>query len=82
VFSPDDRDRFRPLTDAILGADDFMIAADFDAYWAAQRKVDEAWKNSSAWWRMSVLNTCRMSWFSSDRTVREYAREVWQVPVR
>jgi glycogen phosphorylase len=81
-FSPDDHGRFLPLTDAILGADDFMIAADFGAYWQAQRAVDDLWKDEASWWRMSILNTCRMGWFSSDRTIREYADEIWHVPTR
>jgi starch phosphorylase len=81
-FSPDDHGRFHPLTDAILGADDFMIAADFDAYWQAQRAVDDLWKDEASWWRMSILNTSRMAWFSSDRTIREYADEIWNVPTR
>jgi starch phosphorylase len=82
LFSPDDRERYRPLTDAILGADEFMIAADFEAYWRMQRHVDAAWNDPAVWWRMSILNIARMSWFSSDRTIREYADEIWQVPTR
>ncbi len=50
-----------------------MIAADFDAYWQAQRAIDALWSDPSAWWRVSILNTARMGWFSSDRTIREYA---------
>ncbi len=58
-----------------------MVAADFDTYWQAQRAVDALWKDSAAWWRASILNTARMGWFSSDRTIREYADDVWRVPV-
>jgi starch phosphorylase len=82
LFSPDDPHRFRPLTDAILGHDHFMTAANFDAYWQTQRAVDAAWSDPPKWWRMSILNTARMAWFSSDRTIREYAEEIWQVPTR
>jgi len=81
-FSPDDPARFHPLTDAVLGADAFMTAADFDAYWQAQRALDAVWRDPQTWWRMSVLNTARMGWFSSDRTIREYAEEIWHVPFR
>jgi starch phosphorylase len=81
-FSPDDPNRFRPLTDAVLGHDEFMVAADFEAYWEAQREIDRLWHDPSAWWRMSVLNTARMAWFSSDRTIREYAEEIWRVPTQ
>jgi starch phosphorylase len=81
AFSPDDRHRFRPLVDQVLGHDKFMVAADFDAYWQAQRAVDELWRDPAAWWRASIRNTARMSWFSSDRSIREYAEEIWRVPV-
>jgi starch phosphorylase len=81
-FSPDDPDLYHPLTDAILGEDHFMTAADFDAYWQSQRAIDAAWNDPPSWWRMSILNTARMSWFSSDRTIREYAEEIWHVPTR
>ena len=82
LFSPDDPSRFHPLTEAILGPDEFMIAADFDSYWWMQRHVDAVWNDPAVWWRMAILNISRMSWFSSDRTIREYADEVWQVPTR
>ena len=82
LFSPDDPARFHPLIEAILGPDEFMIAADFDSYWRMQRHVDAVWNDPAVWWRMAVLNISRMSWFSSDRTIREYAEEVWRVPTR
>ena len=56
-----------------------MVAADFEAYWEAQRALDESWKNPIAWWRKSILNTARMGWFSSDRAIQEYADEVWRL---
>jgi len=55
-----------------------MVCADFEAYWAAQLCVDELWRAKQRWWRSSVLNTARMGWFSSDRTIREYATEIWK----
>jgi starch phosphorylase len=58
-----------------------MIAADFDAYWAAQRFLDNRSLDKSGWWRSSLLNTARMSWFSSDRAIREYADDIWRVTV-
>jgi glycogen phosphorylase len=57
-----------------------MVAADFDAYWDAQRKIEALWEIPSEWWRAAILNTARMGWFSSDRTIREYARDIWNVP--
>ncbi|MBL6453736.1 glycogen/starch/alpha-glucan phosphorylase [Belnapia sp. T6] len=82
VFSPDDRHRYRELVDALHGSDYFMCAADFDAYFEAQRQVATHWVDGPAWQRSAILNTARMGWFSSDRTIREYAEEIWQVPVR
>jgi starch phosphorylase len=65
---------------ALLAYDPFMVAADFNAYWDAQRSVDQLWRLPAAWWRASILNTARMAWFSSDRAIREYAQDVWHVP--
>ncbi len=59
----------------------FMVSADFDAYAETQRRVADRWCDRQGWWRSSVLNTAHMGWFSSDRTIREYAREIWGVPV-
>jgi starch phosphorylase len=81
AFSPDEAKRFQPLVEAVLGEDPFMVAADFEAYWQAQRAIDALWQTPAAWWRMSVLNTARMGWFSSDRTIRGYAEDIWKVPV-
>ncbi|MCO6048585.1 glycogen/starch/alpha-glucan phosphorylase [Mesorhizobium sp. RP14(2022)] len=80
VFSPDDPDRYRGLMDGIYNTDWFMVAADFDAYTDAQRKVDAIWRDPQLWAEKSILNTARMGWFSSDRTIREYARDIWNTP--
>lgn len=81
VFSPDEPDRFRLLTGELRDRDRFMITADFESYWTAQRRVDQYWDQHGRWWRSSILNTARIEWFSSDRTIREYAEEIWRVPV-
>jgi starch phosphorylase len=81
TFSREDPGRFMPIVESLLGQDRFMVAADFDDYWRAQRAVDALWRSPAGWWRASILNTARMSWFSSDRAIREYAREIWHVPV-
>jgi glycogen phosphorylase len=82
VFSPDDRDRYRELMASIRGTDYFMLAADFDSYFEAQRAAAARWQEPEAWWRSAVLNTARVGWFSSDRTIAEYASEIWRVPVK
>ena len=80
-FSPDEPGRFAPIVASLTEYDRFMVAADFEAYWEAQRAVDRLWQSGTDWWRMSMLNTARMAWFSADRSVRDYAREIWDVPV-
>ncbi len=82
AFSPDEPGRFRMLTQALLDYDPFMVAADFDAYWKTQRSIDTLWKQPQAWWRASITSTARMGWFSSDRAIREYAEEIWDVGAR
>ena len=79
VFSPDDSNRFRSLADALTCSDYFLVTSDFGAYFAAQRAVDRRWTDKTSWWRSSVLNTAHVGWFSSDRAIREYAQDIWQV---
>ncbi len=81
-FSPDDRARYWSLIEALARAmTAYMVATDFDAYWDAQRNVDRLWRSPQDWWRKSILNTAHMAWFSSDRAIREYAEDIWRVPV-
>ncbi len=80
LFCPDDPARYRGLVDRIVTHDPFMTAADFTSYCAAQAEVDALWQDKAAWWRMAMLNTARMGWFSSDRTIRGYAETIWGVP--
>ena len=79
VYSPDDPERYRNLIGGLYENDWFMVAADFDAYAAAQREVDALWREPAAWARKAVLNTARMGWFSSDRTIRQYAQDIWGI---
>src|SRR5215475_7479491 len=80
VFSPDDADRFAALMNALRHSDYYMVTVDFDAYYATQRSVETLWLSTSDWTRASMLNIARMAWFSSDRTVGEYAQDIWKVP--
>jgi starch phosphorylase len=80
VFSPGDPARFRDLTDGLYNSDWFMVAADFDAYAAAQRNVDAVWRDSADWQARAIRNVAHVGWFSSDRTIREYAKDIWNVP--
>jgi len=80
-YSQEDHDRYRPIADSLFHHDWFMVAADFDAYAEAQRHVDKIWQKPEDWTVKTILNTVNMGWFSSDRTIKEYARDIWNVPV-
>ena len=82
VFSPDDRGRYAQLVDVLTYHDHFLVTADFDAYYAAQRAVDRKWRDRKSWQRSAILNTARTAWFSSDRAIAEYAEEIWKVPIQ
>ncbi len=77
AFSPDDRSRYADLMGGIRDHDWFMVARDFDAYATAQREVDRIWQDKARWASMAIMNTANMGWFSSDRTIRQYAEEIW-----
>jgi starch phosphorylase len=79
VFSPDDPGRYADLMGGIYEHDWFMVAADFDSYHAAQRSIDRRWESPAAWRAAAIRNIANVSWFSSDRTIREYARDIWGV---
>jgi len=80
VFSPGERDRYRGLIDALRYHDYFLVCPDFDDYFATQRRVADLWRRQEDWWKAAILNTANVGWFSSDRAIREYARDVWDVP--
>jgi glycogen phosphorylase len=82
IFSPDDTHRFITLMNALRHSDHYMVTADFDAYFATQRSVDRLWQSTFDWTRASMLNIARMAWFSSDRAISEYAKEIWNVPLQ
>ena len=79
VFSPGDPGRFAGLMDGLMTSDWFMLAADFDAYAAAQRNVDARWRDRAGWRASAIRNIANVGWFSSDRTISEYARDIWGV---
>ena len=79
VFSHDDPHRYTDLMGGIYDHDWFMVAADFDAYHAAQRGIDRLWEDQASWRTKAIRNIANVGWFSSDRTIGEYAREIWGV---
>ena len=80
AYAPGEPDRHRALAASLRHGDHYMIAADFDSYYATQRAVDELWRTPSDWAAMAMTNTAKMAWFSSDRAIAEYAQEIWQTP--
>jgi starch phosphorylase len=78
-FSNGDRELFRPLVESLLTRDDYLLLADYRSYVDCQRRVSDAYTNQGQWTRMSILNTARVGRFSSDRSIREYCRDIWHV---
>ncbi|MGE5517865.1 MAG: glycogen/starch/alpha-glucan phosphorylase [Bacteroidota bacterium] len=78
-FSPDQTDRYRSVVDALTNGDHYLLTADYALYMAAQDRVDQLYRDPDEWTRKAILNVARMGKFSSDRTVAEYAREIWNV---
>jgi len=84
-FSNGDRELFRPIVDGLLDHDPYLLCADFQSYCDCQARVDAAFHDAARWTRMSILNVARCGHFSSDRSIREYARDIWRVspvPIR
>jgi starch phosphorylase len=80
-FTPQEGAAFAPVHHSLLhGGDPYMVLADFRAYSDCQARVDAAYQDREKWAGMAVLNTARMGRFSSDRTIREYAEQIWQLP--
>jgi starch phosphorylase len=79
VFSGGDRELFAPLVRTLVETDPFFVLADFRAYVECQRRVARAWTEPEAWSRAAILNVSAMGFFSSDRSIRDYVREVWHV---
>jgi len=81
-FSPDDANRFKPLVRGLLdGGDNFLLLADFASYMECQDYVDKCYRDQTLWTKKSINNVANMGFFSSDRTIREYARDVWGIKV-
>ena len=78
-FSPDDPNRYRVISETLLNSDPFMVLADFQAYLDISDRADSVYRNPTDWNRMAILNTARMGYFSSDRTISEYAEKIWGI---
>jgi starch phosphorylase len=78
-FSPEEPQRYGDIVTALLESDHYQLLADYADYVAAQDRVDDLYRNPAAWTRSAILNVAGMGAFSSDRTIREYATEIWGV---
>jgi len=82
-FFNDDEELYQPIIDSLLHKGDyFLVLADYEAYVNKQAKVDELFKDQDEWNRKALLNTARVGKFSSDRTIKDYADEIWDVEVK
>ncbi len=80
VFSPQEPARYRTLVDSLLGGGDhYLLLADFESYWQAQARVDAAFADRHGWAVKAIHNVAGMGFFSADRTIAQYAREVWHI---
>ena len=83
AFSHDEPGRYRPVVDSLLwGGDHYLLLADFDAYVAAQQRVDAVYRTPAQWVRRAILNVAGMGPFSSDRTIAQYAQQIWNLEPR
>ena len=82
-FTPDEPGALRMLCDNLIHSDPFLVLADFQSYSDCQKRVDAAFKDKARWAKMAILNAARMGKFSSDRTISQYASEIWKLdPVK
>jgi starch phosphorylase len=80
-FSPEDRGLFRDIVGALLGSgrDRYLLLADYDAYLSCQERVSDTYRRPDEWTKKPILNTAYMGKFSTDRTIKEYADEIWSL---
>jgi len=78
-FSPDNPDMFKDLHNSIMNHDRFLTLADYDSYIAAQEQVNKLYMNSNEWTKKCIMNIASSGKFSSDRTIAQYAREIWGI---
>ncbi len=79
-LSPDEPNAFRPLVESLLDSDYFLTLADYQSYSDAHDRIVQAWKNPSHWWRMAIINTASVGKFSSDRSIVDYCKTIWNIP--
>ncbi len=82
-FSKGNSNLFQPLVESLKNRDDYLLFADYQSYIECQQKISHSYRDQQNWLKMSILNTARSGFFSSDRSIRQYAQDIWHVqPVR
>ena len=81
-FSPGNENEFKDITDMLLYNDRFLTLADYRAYISSQEEVNKAYRDQARWAEMAINNIASSGKFSSDRTIAEYAREIWGMEPR
>jgi len=81
-FSPYDINLFAPIVHSLTETDPFLVCADFDSYCQTQDVVSNMYLNKDEWVKKCITNVAQSGYFSSDRTIREYAKDIWNIPVR
>ncbi|MBR8836453.1 MAG: glycogen/starch/alpha-glucan phosphorylase [Stigonema ocellatum SAG 48.90 = DSM 106950] len=78
-FSRGDSNLFQPLVESLKNRDEYLVLADYQSYIECQQQVSHSYRDQETWLRKSILNTARTGYFSSDRSIREYAQDIWHV---
>ena len=78
-FSSENPNLFQPIVDSLMNKDQYLLFADFQLYHDCQQKVSEAYKDQEKWTKMSIINVANTGKFSSDRTINEYAKDIWDI---
>ncbi|MBQ8037149.1 MAG: glycogen/starch/alpha-glucan phosphorylase, partial [Proteobacteria bacterium] len=78
-FCPDDRSRYKGIVNWLRTSDPYMLCADFDSYVARQKEAEQVFLDKRRWARMAVFNIANMGFFSSDRTIHQYAEDIWDI---
>jgi starch phosphorylase len=81
-FCPLEHDVFKPLTDNLIYSDPFFICADFDDYCQTQDRISRLYYDKVSWVKKSIINVAKSGKFSSDRTIKEYAKEIWKLSLK
>ncbi len=79
TFSRGDTELFKPILESLFNRDEYLVFADFRSYIKAQDDLERAYHNKTEWTKSSILNVARCGFFSSDRAIHEYAKEIWNL---